>query len=435
MLSTRAKAVSALVFAVLLIAPATAGAVKVSPGQISCNGSSRLCERKLNEVVLPGSHNSMSASELNWNLPNQTFSIPNQLKRGARAMLIDTYYGEPQPNGQVVIVGKAQGHAEGAPLYLCHQFCQLGSSELIPELVKIADFLHANPNEVLAFINQDAIHPDDFATAVEQAGLLEFIYTGPAGPWPTLGEMVASGQRVLMLAESDAGTVSWYHEAYDGVVRETPYTFTDDTALLTDPGQLNESCRSLRGEGTATQESLFLMNHWISESNFQPNIQKAETVNREQVLVERARACEQRRGFLPNILAVDFFGTGDVTGAARQLNGVESKARLGSPRIRKASARAGRAARLSVPVTNSGDMEASSVRVCVTPPRRLARKPGCSGVGQMLAGSKATFRFRLATKKKAKGKGKIRIRVRSSVGSYTAKARLKVEARQRKRRG
>ena len=427
-----AKVAGVLAVSAFLLAPAASGAVKTSPGLPSCNGSSRLCERSLNEVVLPGSHNSMSASELGWNLPNQTWSIPSQLVRGARAMLIDTYYGEEQPNGQVVIVGKAQGHAQGAPLYLCHQFCQLGSSELVPVLASVADFLRANPDEVLVFINQDAVHPDDFASAVEQAGLLEFIYTGPAGPWPTLGEMVDSGQRVAMMAESDAGTVPWYHEAYDGPVRETPYTFPTDPALLTDPAQLNESCRSLRGEASAGAESLFLMNHWIS--TIPPKIEDAEVVNNKDVLVNRARACEQRRGFLPNIVAVDFFGAGDVVGAVRELNAVESKARPRSPGIRRAVARAGRKARLSVRVRNAGDVPATSVRVCVTPPKRLARRPRCLSLSELLAGSRADFGFRLATRKRARGNGVVRVKVRSSAGSYTVKARLKVKPAKRKRR-
>ena len=435
MLLTRAIAVGALAFAVLLISPAAAGAVKTTPGQIACSGSSELCDRKLNEVVLPGSHNSMSASELNWNLPNQTFSIPNQLMRGARAMLIDTYYGDPQPNGQVVGIGKAQGHAQGAPLYLCHQFCQLGSSELVPELNKVADFLRANPNEVLVFINQDAVHPDDFAAAVSQAGLLEFIYTGPAGPWPTLGEMVSSGQRVLMLAESDAGTVPWYHEAYDGPVRETPYTFPGDTALLTDPAQLNESCRPLRGEGAAGNDSMFLMNHWISNADFTPDIQKAQVVNRKDAVVKRARACEQRRGFLPNVVAVDFYGSGDVLGAAKELNGVSSMAKLRSPVVKNRRVRAGRKAVIRVPVKNFGDAPAGSLEVCATAPRRLASKSRCQRLSELLAGSKAIFKLRLKTKKRARGKGTVRVKVRSDAGEYKGRARLKVKAVNRKRRG
>ncbi len=316
-----AKAAGVLLASAFLLAPAASGAVKVTPGQAACNGSSRLCERELNEVVLPGSHNSMSAGELGWNLPNQTFSIPNQLARGARVMLIDTYYGEEQPNGQVVIVGKAEGHAQGSTLYLCHQFCQLGASELVPELAKVADFLKANPNEVLVFINQDAVHPDDFAKAVEQAGLLEFIHTGPAGPWPTLGEMVESGKRVVMTAESDAGTVPWYHEAYDGPVRETPYTFPADTALLTDPAQLNESCRSLRGEAAAGADSLFLMNHWIQPRGpVRPT--DAQVVNQTDFVVERAERCEEQRDRRVNIVAVDFHEQGDVAAAVDTLNGV-----------------------------------------------------------------------------------------------------------------
>jgi len=436
-ISIRGKVVGALAFAILLASPAAAGAVKTSPGQIACNGSSTLCERKLNEVVLPGSHNSMSAEELGWILPNQTYPIPKQLELGARAMLVDIYYGNQLPDGRIGNLSKSQGRETGARLYLCHVLCLIGASELVPVLEDVADFLRANPNEVLVFINQDSVDPDDFAKAVEEAGLLDFIYTGPAGPWPTLGEMVSSNQRVVMLAESDAGSVSWYHEAYDGPVRETPYSFNSDPALLTDPALLNESCRSLRGEGSANSDSLFLMNHWISTviNPPAPNIANAELVNRQSALVERARACEQRRGFLPSILAVDFYGTGDVVGATNELNGVASMPMLRSGKVANARVRAGRRAVIRVPVRNAGDAAASSVKVCAKVPRRLASKPRCLELNELQAGSKASFRLRLATKKKARGKGTVRIKVRSSAGTYTVKTRLKVKAAPRKRRG
>ncbi len=259
-LSLRGKLFAALFFGLLLVAVPASAATR--SGEIACNGSSKLCDRKLNEVVLPGSHNSMSARELGWFNPNQTYTIPNQLRRGARAMLFDTYYGNPQPNGQVFNMSKAAGHAAGAQIYLCHVSCQFGASELIPELRKVVSFLKANPNEVLAFVNEDSVEPGDFAEAVEESGLLAFVYTGPDGPWPTLGEMVATNQRVVMTAEQDATGVPWYHRAYDGAVRETPYTFPGDTALLDDPEQLDESCRQQprrsfgRGRFTLPDESL-----------------------------------------------------------------------------------------------------------------------------------------------------------------------------------
>ena len=436
MFKTTARAAGVLIAAALLFAPAASGSVKSTPGQVSCNGSSRLCERKLNEVVLPGSHNSMSASELGWFNPNQTYSIANQLNRGARVLLIDTFYGQPQDNGQVINVSKEEGRASGSPMYLCHASCLFGSSSLTQELEAIVSFLKANPKEVLIVINEDNVAPADFAAAVEGAGLLKYIYRGPAGPWPTLRTMVDSGRRVVVLAQSEVGEVPWYHLAYDGAVRETPYSFIG-VDPLTKLNQLDESCAPFRGDAAETDDSLFLMNHWATNSNpssFEPLISDAEIVNTRKALVARARACQQRRGFLPNLLAVDFFGTGDVVGAAKELNGVASKATLSSPRIRRAVARAGRKARLSVPVRNVGDVPATSVRVCARPPIRLARRPRCLRLTEMLAGSKATFAFRLATKRRARGNGTVRVRVSSSAGSYNARAGLRVKPAKRKRR-
>jgi hypothetical protein len=39
--------------------------------------------------------------------------------------------------------------------------------------------------------------------------------------------------------------------------------------------------------------------------------------------MERARRCERARGRRPNVLAVDFYRTGEVLRAARALNGLE----------------------------------------------------------------------------------------------------------------
>ena len=51
-------------------------------------------------------------------------------------------------------------------------------------------------------------------------------------------------------------------------------------------------------------------------------ITNAEIVNTREFLLDRARRCQSERGMLPNILAVDFAMTGDVVGAATELNGL-----------------------------------------------------------------------------------------------------------------
>lgn len=305
-----------------LIAPIGAGAASKP-----CNGHPALCARTLDQVVLPGTHNSMSAEELGWNLPNQLFGIPGQLARGARAFLIDTHYGRPavvDGKNVIVNVSREDGEQSDAKVFLCHSSCEKGASGLVEVFAGIRNFLRTNPREVLVFVNEDYVAPSDFEAAVNESGLSEFTYRRPLGPWPTLAEMISSGDRVLFLAQSEVGNVPWYHLAYEGPMRETPYTFNayqeSDTALLTAPEGLAASCRPSRGGNTG---GLFLMNHWILGSGVTPLKQFAQVVNSREALVNRARACERVRGKLPTILAVDFFGIGDEVGAALELNGLK----------------------------------------------------------------------------------------------------------------
>ena len=157
---------------------------------------------------------------------------------------------------------------------------------------------------------EDSVLPAELAQAFEASGLLEFVYKGAAGPpWPTLREMIAGNQRVLVLVENENGDVPWLHKAYD-VTEETPYHFAA-------PEQF--SCRPNRGD---TGKSFFLMNHWI-DTTPAPRPSNAAVVNQKDFLLDRVRQCEQERGRRPTILAVDFALTGDVVGAAAALNGIE----------------------------------------------------------------------------------------------------------------
>lgn len=306
----------ALAFGLAVATPAGATA--------PCNGYTALCSKTFDQVVLAGTHNSMGAEELGWNAPNQTYSIPSQLERGARAFLIDTHYGRPtQVNGSTVVqtIGRSEGSEAGDAVYLCHYSCTGGASLLQEVFADVRQFLVENPREVLVFVNEDYVSAGDFAKAVEDSGLIDYTYRRPlGGTWPTLAEMIASKDQVLFLAQDDAGNVPWLHRAYDGPMMETPYSFSDlQIDQLTSPALLEESCRVNRG---GSQAGLFLMNHWVLGNNVVPVKPLAQVVNAKSAVVNRARACEQLRGRLPTILAVDFFGTGDVLGAVRELNGV-----------------------------------------------------------------------------------------------------------------
>ena len=201
-------------------------------------------------------------------------------------------------------------------VYLCHRFCELGAVPVDQAFGDIRDFVAANPDEVITVVIEDYVDPAEIAAAAERTGLIDHIYRGAVGdPWPTLQEMIDSGGRVLMLAENDPGSVAWYHPAYEGLVQETPFSF-DRPALLTAPDELEASCEPNRGTADA---SLFLVNHWIDTSPA-PRPSNAAIVNKREALLARVHRCQEQRGLIAGLIAIDFYRQGDVFGAVRELN-------------------------------------------------------------------------------------------------------------------
>jgi len=303
----------------------------------TCNGAAELCERPLNEVVFAGAHNGMgSATNPTWLFPNQDIGIRQSLDRGVRAFLLDPYRGNrigdrvrtdfdavPHANRKFEEVIGPEAWAAGmrvreqlvgdpgpSDVYLCHGFCELGALRMAGELRIFVEFLVTHPGEVVIIDFEDYTPASDIVAAFEESGLLEYVYQGPLDPnWPTLGDMVASGGRVLVITENETGGVPWMHLAWEGLMAETPYTFRTPEEF---------SCRENRGGPTA---GLFLVNHWI-ETTPAPRPSNAQIVNQRDVIVERVRQCQSERGMTANIIAVDFAGIGDVVGAVRELNGL-----------------------------------------------------------------------------------------------------------------
>jgi hypothetical protein len=316
-----------------------------------CDGSSKLCGRSLEDIALPATHNSMSVPLPGWFSSQQDHPIAQQLNDGIRGLLIDTHYADLLPDGKLrTYVGnpaqlrrnaKFDGVSPSAidaalrtrerlgfsgkgkrGVYLCHSFCELGGTRLDSVLGELHDFLIANPGEVVVVINQDYITPKDFVTSVQRAGLDKLAYRGPTGhgQWPTLRRMIDENQRVVFLAENHAGAAPWYHLAYKDITEETPFSFRNPSQL-TSPSQLATSCRPNRGP--ASGAPMFLVNHWITTDPI-PLPSNAETVNAYTPLLRRLRECQRIRHHIPNLVAVDFYGRGDLFRAANTLNGLKT---------------------------------------------------------------------------------------------------------------
>jgi hypothetical protein len=339
-------ALAAAVVAVAAVIIFTGGgdeAPAVTP--LTCNGFVALCNRPLNDVALAATHNSMASVTLpHWLFGQQDGTISDQLDQGIHGLLIDTYYGFAVRGGvrtDLDALPKRDLAEEqvGAPaveaalrirkrlpagtggergIFLCHGFCEIGSVTLASALSDLRSFLVSHPGDVVVVINQDeGVTPADIQSAFQRAGLLDLVYRGPLGPFPTLRQMIHSNQRLVVMAENDAGDVPWYHLAYAHALQETPFRFTS-AAQLTDPSELATSCRANRGPSSAP---LFLVNHWV-DTTPTPRPSLATVVNARAALLKRAQTCERLRRRLPNLVAVDFYRRGDVFGVVNALNGI-----------------------------------------------------------------------------------------------------------------
>ena len=202
--------------------------------------------------------------------------------------MIDTHYGDLLPNGKVrtyfgshaelekraQVDGVSPAAVDAAlrirerlgfsgegkrGMYLCHSFCELGATRLDSVLDDLRAFLVANPGAVVVVINQDYVKPKDFVEAVRDADLEELVYKGPvAARWDTLREMVDSNQRLVLMAENNAGGAPWYHPAYESITEETPYAFKK-VAAAHEPGQAGQELRAeprARGRADLPREPL-----------------------------------------------------------------------------------------------------------------------------------------------------------------------------------
>ncbi|WP_079075173.1 hypothetical protein [Streptomyces atriruber] len=311
----------------VLVAVAVAGAVlaPLAAGKEArelCLGSESLCDKRYDQVAYLATHNAMSTTADRFIGPLQDPDIVAQLNAGARGLLIDTQTWEtpeevaerlreadfpPDMKEQITrLVERANPPRPGT--WLCHAVCRAGAIPLVETLRKIGAWLDEHPGELVTLVVQDAIDGEQTRQAFRRAGLERLVFTphaDPGRPWPTLGEMIGSGRRLVVFAEQADGPAPWYRNFYRYGM-ETPFAYTA-------PEQMN--CAPHRG---GTGKRLFLLNHFITDMG--GSRLDAAVVNKRDFILERARRCEKDRGRPVNFVAVDFATIGDALGAVDTLN-------------------------------------------------------------------------------------------------------------------
>ena len=305
----------------------------------ACNGHVELCDRRFDDVAFPASHNSMSAADRpGWFLAEQPTGMVESLDDGIRVFLIDTWYGQATRSGGAVTAQRSLARAQSdftagranalTPAmertidrlrgeqtlgpekpFLCHTLCELGATEMQSELAGVKAWLDQNPREVVTIFIQDAVTPADTAEVFDKTGLAEVAYVhDPGEPWPTLGQMIDSGNRVLVLMENEGGGARYpyLHSGFD-LVQDTGFTYDSVDEF---------DCAPNRGPADA---DLFMVNHWLG--GFTTLVSSAQQSNTEDVLGQRVRDCREERGQIPNFVAVNWYDQGDLLQVVDQLNG------------------------------------------------------------------------------------------------------------------
>jgi hypothetical protein len=320
----------------------TGGARNVRAGTVpTCNGYAQLCDRRLDEVVFAGTHNSMSAADSRgWLIANQDRAIGEQLRAGIRLFKISTHYATQDSAGHVITDIAAEGDrlnrvakkldpaarealqrlsaalstgslaGRKRDIWLCHTLCELGATRMVDFLTAIKRFLDRNPDQVLILFDEDYVSEHDLQDAFKRAGLFRRLATlTPKQPMPTLGGLIRSRHNVVVFAQKQtSGKFAWNADAFAWWIQDTPLGATR-------PAQF--TCKDARG---SPSNPLLMMNNWADV--FPPRPRPNIPVVKRSFILARARQCIAQRGKVPNLILTDYYNRGDVVGAVAELNGV-----------------------------------------------------------------------------------------------------------------
>ena len=166
-------------------------------------------------------------------LVSYAFTLPNCHNSSKHLVARDQEVGITTQLALGVRLLQAQAHDNNGVLHFCHTSCALFNGGTVESYLKtVKTFLDANPNEVLTmiFTNPDGLSlPDQWEPAFNNAGIKDLAYVPPSLPvkqsdWPTLGEMIDSGKRVVVFLDagadgSDGGVVDFILPEFDMVGR------------------------------------------------------------------------------------------------------------------------------------------------------------------------------------------------------------------------
>ncbi|KAI0811481.1 PLC-like phosphodiesterase [Xylaria sp. FL0064] len=268
-----------------------------------CNGNAAYCDKSYSQITFVGSHNSAFVGY--GPSDNQITSVSDQLDEGIRFLTTQT-------------------HDKDGTIENCHTSCDLlDAGSLQDYLGTVKTWVDGHPNDVVTLLitNGDAIDITKFDNAFKAVGLDSYAYI-PSGTlafddWPTLGDLISSGNRVVVFMDynSDTSKVPYILDEF-AYYFETP--FDPQEAQLT-------VCNVDRPAGASADGRLILANHNRNEVILGislPDLINASDTNSVDSITAQANTCSSMYGRNPNVILLDYVSVGQVIDAQNQLNGV-----------------------------------------------------------------------------------------------------------------
>ncbi|KAJ2513307.1 hypothetical protein GGI11_004453 [Coemansia sp. RSA 2049] len=303
-LSSALLCVLALVATVLLHSPAVSAATTSS--ERLCNQHSELCTRAYNDVSAVSTHASFATTDKTRpSVPGTQYKdIKGQLDDGVRGLHFNLTKGSTASSVQ-----------------LCFPDCSVNNGgELVDTLKTVKSWLDSNTNDVVTIFlegtSMDA-SPAYVTNAFTSAGIDKYALKGKPATWPTLGDMIDAGTRLVVFSESAAvasANTKGYFIPYAGNV-------------LRLAGPYNYGAEWQCGPWDRSTETILLIPHYIVQTasyngkayTDMPYPFNLGTTNGYQ-FEYHAVTCRGGQSIWVNFMEVDFYDQGDVFTPTLKMN-------------------------------------------------------------------------------------------------------------------
>lgn len=282
--------------------------------QVGCNGHVELCNRKYSNITQIATHDSAFVGILPTD--DQDIDVVGQLDAGVRFLQAQTHRN---------VFGT---------LSLCHTSCFLKDAGSVESYLQVVRrWLDTHPKEVVTLLltNGDNVRVSEFDEVFSASGIQPYAYIpGPRhdpsvlDSWPTLGELIANGTRLIAFLDYGAMDTVPYILPEFLYFWETPFDMTDPSfpqCIIDRPGGLVD-------DPALASERMYIINHYLDTEMLGMDVpdrrdaRKTNAASGSESIGAQVTLCQQERGRAPKGILVDYFDKGEVFKVQNALNGL-----------------------------------------------------------------------------------------------------------------